>query len=308
MHAGQAAGDVAQAPVAADSAGDGGKVMEEGEGAWARLVALFRALFAGERPPGRAGLQAGRRRRPATPRPARGPGSPGNDTLSGDGGKRAVLPFDLHLTFGASSVRVFSAGPIDEWRFFQREGVPEHADVEFVTRLDRADRGTEAFQAYGMLRLRGAALSFPDLRASDALWQRVYRDFGLTKLPKARDVAAVEGLAWRPEGAPEDGHDRVRPARDGAWQRVGGKVYTCADALEVVRRTLVGAQRIAWIEELFRKPPPEGQVVHRYWLDTSRMIYLVRHHWKDGKRLLLVETTAEARRLCAASGAVRRAA
>ncbi len=50
--------------------------------------------------------------------------------------REAVLPFELFLTIGMRSLRLFPSGPIEEFHFFQRRGVPAHHRVEFLSRLD----------------------------------------------------------------------------------------------------------------------------------------------------------------------------
>ena len=58
----------------------------------------------------------------------------------------------------------------------------------------------------------------------------------------------------------------------------------------ILRNELSATQKIAWIEQAFPTPPAEGEIVHRYYVDVTKQIYLVRHHWSEGKTLLLAET------------------
>src|SRR5437016_2745202 len=73
-----------------------------------------------------------------------------------------ALPCDLFLTTGPESIRLFPRGPFDEFRFYQRPVSSLH-EVEFVTRLDAEDAGTENFKAFGVFNLKGRAHALPDL-------------------------------------------------------------------------------------------------------------------------------------------------
>src|SRR5437762_640940 len=68
--------------------------------------------------------------------------------------RRRTLRCDLFLTLGPASIRLFAAGPVEEFQFFQRFGMSADHDLEFVTRLDASDAGTENYRAYGIFALR----------------------------------------------------------------------------------------------------------------------------------------------------------
>lgn len=221
------------------------------------------------------------------------------------------LPCDLLLTTGHGAVCLFAAGPIDELCFFQRAGVPEHLEVEFLSRLDPAERGSEDYKPYGMFRLRtGDGQPLP--RAGELpedFWATLYREHGLVKLLPAARVLDPRGWeAWDPRrNGPDAGRNRVVPQHpDYTFKRARGQRYTHADLLEIVRRHLRGPERIAWLEAAFPEQLAPGQIVHRYWLDAARRIWLVRHHWARGKQLHRAHTSEEAKALLIASGALPR--
>lgn len=221
------------------------------------------------------------------------------------------LPCDLLLTNGHGAVRLFAAGPLDELSFFQRAGVPAHLEVEFLTRLDKEDAGTEAFKPYGMFRLRpqdGKPLPDPKKDLPESFWAALYREHGLVKLLPASRVLATTFGAWDPRGgSPERGRNRVVAQNPGFnWKRVRGRRYTHADLLELLRRHLPGPERIAWIESAIPDALTPGEIVHRYYLDTGRRLWLVRHHWSRGKSLHKAHTSEEAKRLLVISGALPR--
>lgn len=220
------------------------------------------------------------------------------------------LPCDLLLTTGHGAVRLFAAGPVDELSFFQRSHVPSHLEVEFLTRLDRADAGTEAFKPYGMFRLRsqdGQPLPDPK-KLPESFWAELYREHGLVKLLPAPRVLSTAFTAWDPsQGSPERGLNRVRAANpDWNWKRVRGRRYLHADLLELLRRHLPGPERIAWVESAIPDALPPGEIVHRYYIETGRRLWLVRHHWARGKSLHRAHTSEEAKRLLVISGALPR--
>ena len=266
--------------------------------------------------------ERGRRRARALPGPAplalpgprvlpgRAEADPAPAPLATEGTCGVELPFDLLLTSGHGAVSLFQAGPIDELAYFQRSGVPEHLEVEFLTRLDPAARGSEDYQPYGMFRLR-AGDGQPLPRQEDlpeAFWAGLYREHGLVKvLPAARLLAPGSG-SWdaRTNGF-EAGRNRARALHpDYNFKRVRGRRYTHADLLAILCRHLSGPERIAWLEGIFPDALPRGHIVHRYYLDSARRLWLVRHHWAAGKLLHRAHTSQEARQLLVASGALPR--
>jgi hypothetical protein len=220
------------------------------------------------------------------------------------------LPFDLLLTSGHGAVPLFSAGPIDELGFFQRCGVPEHLEVEFLTRLAPEDRGREDYKPYGMFRLRsgdGAPLPRQE-ELPEAFWAALYREHGLVKILPAARVLSPRTSAWDARrNDPAAGRNRATPLNpDYNFKRVRGRRYTHADLLAILCRHLRGPERIAWIEGAFPEALEAGQIVHRYYLDASRRLWLVRHHWARGKSLHRAHTSEEAKQLLIASGALPR--
>lgn len=267
--------------------------------------------------------RAERRRRRALPGPA--PlALPAPRVLAGGGGDATApfeppvsvgtcgveLPFDLLLTSGHGAVPLFQAGPIDELAFFQRSGVPEHLEVEFLTRLDPQARGSEDYQPYGMFRLRagdGQALARQE-DLPESFWAGLYREHGLVKILPASRVLDPATTCWDArQNDPRAGHNRVRAQHpDYNFKRVRGRRYTHQDLLAILCQHLRGTERIAWIEGAFPDALPKGQIVHRYYLDSARRLWLVRHHWAQGKLLHRAHTSQEAKNLLVASGALPR--
>jgi hypothetical protein len=207
--------------------------------------------------------------------------------------RRRTLRCDLLLTTGPASIPLFPAGPIEEFQFFQRFGVSADHDVEFLTRLDAEDAGTENYRAYGIFRLRGPWLPMPDLGRDRLLARRLENKYGLERLPNASRLAPPTFAA---------GVNRLRPpAMSKPFRKVRGRCYYFADLLEILRGELTGSQKVAWIEEALPPPPPHSPVVHRYYLDSSRQAYLVRDHRGVGKRLYVARTSEEALEPCLAS-------
>lgn len=214
--------------------------------------------------------------------------------------ERRTLPFDVYLALGQRSLPLFTAGPIDEFAFFQRKGVSAGHSVEFLTRLSRANRGSESYEAYGVIRLRGGR-ELPKLGSAELK--------GLPRLPKASNLAVRRFSAFDMESEtnPRVGRNRVgAPRSSKVFARQGIKRVYYSDALDVMRRELTDAEKIAWIEEAFGERPCVGEIVHRYYMSGRTSLYLVRDHWAIGKRLFHAETSAAARRACINSGAFRR--
>jgi hypothetical protein len=214
--------------------------------------------------------------------------------------ERRTLPFDVYLALGQRSLPLFTAGPIDEFAFFQRKGVSAGHSVEYLTRLSRANRGSESYQPYGVIRLRGGR-ELPKLSSSELN--------GLPRLPKAKNLAVRRFSAFDMESEtnPRVGRNRVAaPRASKVFARQGIKRVYYSDALDVMRRELSDAEKIAWIEEAFSERPCVGEIVHRYYMSGRTSLYLVRDHWAVGKRIFHAETSAAARRACMSSGAFKR--
>jgi len=213
------------------------------------------------------------------------------------------LPFELHLTNAAGAIKLAPSGPIDDLACFQRGEVSLHHDVEYLTRIDAADVGTERYEAFGLFRLREReAQKLPDLRHATHVWEALERDLGLRALPRARSLLRATGTG---------------PGATSTHRIVGGSRSFCTshgprvahtELLDWLRATLSAPEKIAWMEGAFDQPIAPGQVVHRYYIDARRQAWLVRHHWHHGRQLFQAQTSAEARRLCEAeSGAFARA-
>lgn len=205
-------------------------------------------------------------------------------------GRRRTLRCALFLTTGPASVPLFAPGPIDEFQFFQRLAISPDHDVEFVTRLDAADAGTENYRAYGIFHLKGPWRRIPELRRDRALAKRLEHKYGLDRLPHAAKMAPPSFVA---------GLNRLRPpATPKPLRKVRGRCYYFTDLLEILRSELTGPQKIAWIEEALPPPPPHSPIVHRYYLDAKKQAYLVRDHRGAGKRLYVARTSEEAIEPC----------
>jgi hypothetical protein len=221
--------------------------------------------------------------------------------------ERSSLPFDLYLALGQRSLPLFTAGPVDEFAFFQRRNVSACHDIEFLTRLSRANRGTESFRPYGVIRLR-AGRELPVLASSDLVREALDQS-GLPRLPQAQTLAVRRFSAYdmHSESNPRSGRNRVAAPRSSkVFARRGMTRFFYSDALDIMRRELSDAEKIAWIEEAFTERPCVGEIVHRYYMGSSSAVYLVRDHWGRGKRLYRAETSAAARRACVDSGAFKR--
>lgn len=217
--------------------------------------------------------------------------------------REATLPFDLYLTIGFGSVRLFEAGAIDEFRFFQRGAVPADHRIEFLSRLDPVDAGSEDYKPYGLFRLDPAQER--DLFDSEAvmrLW-RILQRRGLLRPPDPFAFMDGDFRTYDPSSPGSEGSNRLVP-RPGALAtaRRGCKRLSYAEILDTLRAAMAPREKIAWIEDAFSEPPPPGEIVHRYYLGTNQQAYLVRHHWEHGKQLYEAETSAQAIAVCLASG------
>lgn len=218
------------------------------------------------------------------------------------------LPCELFLTMGTASHSLWEPGPIDELSVYVRYDVEAEHDVEYITRLDPEQGGGEDYRPYGLFRLR-PRLSIPLPRLKDMLplWEVLYRDHGLTRLPRARSLFGLGPNPRLDHGELPGGLNRLVPDDpEKLYKKTREGSYTYLEVLQVVQSELNTRQRIAWIEEAFKRPLPAGEIVHRYYLDSQRRVYLVRHHWDEGKHLYRAETSSHAQRVIEASGACRR--
>ncbi len=212
---------------------------------------------------------------------------------------------DLFLLTGTAAIPLFQAGPVDPLAFFQRRGVPEDHDIEYVVRCE----GDEP-QPLAVLRLRDdRAITMADPQRAEAFWRDLYRSTGLPSLPRASTLTRGLATGAFDLSAADPGRGRnvlACPRPETVFRRVAGRPYTHAEALAFVRERLRGVHLISWIEEAFPRKLATGEIVHRYYLDRGH-VYLVRHHWAAGKLLFLAQPSQDALPLLA-SQALRRAA
>lgn len=210
---------------------------------------------------------------------------------------RSLLPFELYTNLGTRSVKMFDVGQIDEFRFFMRRGVSEDLEVEFVTRLEEADAGTENYKPYVLFKTTQEGLPLIDLKKEDELWEALDMAYGLDAIPRLKDVMPAAFGAYDPKKSDDakSGVNIVKAANPTKeFKKVGDKVYTYGDMYRILGTELRLPQKIAWVEEAFNDPLPEGDIVHRYYLDVTKQLFLVRHHWKEGKVLYAAETDEKA--------------
>lgn len=210
---------------------------------------------------------------------------------------RNLLPFDVLLNMGTTSVPLFESGQIDEFAFFQRNEVPEDLEVEFVTRLDEQDKGSENFKPYVLFKPKSeeTAVELVDLQKEEDFWKTLDQTYGLVTIPKAKKMVAAGFGAYNSSAADgKAGANRVTPDEAGkVFKEVGDRTFTYNDMLELLRNEMTMRQKIAWIEEAFDTPPAGGDIVHRYYLDVTKQVYLVRHT-AEAKTLFLAETDEDA--------------
>lgn len=179
-----------------------------------------------------------------------------------------------------------------------------------MTRLDVADAGTEEFQPFGVIQLRDpvARLPLPPIPEVEAFWDSFLEVHGLVEVPGARQLIAPAFAAHdSSRTTPGAGLNAIRARRDAeGCRRIDGRIIPPSRLLELIVAALRGPQLVAWVEEAFAEAPELGQIVHRYYLDDKGQLYLVRHHWREGKQLFLTQTNAAALRLCRESGAFQR--
>lgn len=208
---------------------------------------------------------------------------------------RNLLPFEVLLNLGTSSVQLFPNGQIDEFYFYQRRGVAEDLEVEFVTRLDEIDAGTENYKPYVLFRPKGDDVPLARPYDDEELLQVFNQTYGLNTFPTVKEVAGKFTTYDPSQPDPATGRNRVvAAAPETVFAEVGDRRFTHGQMLEILRSELSMPQKIAWIEEAFDASLPEGEITHRYYLDVTKQVYLVRHHWSEGKKLLMAETDEDA--------------
>src|SRR5262249_13010058 len=125
-----------------------------------------------------------------------------------------------------------------------------------------------------------------DLKKEDELWKALDMAYGLDAIPRLKDVMTTAFGTYDPKKAddPKSGVNSIKPSNPTKkFKKINNKVYTYGDMYKILSSELRLPQKIAWIEEAFSDPLPEGDIVHRYYLDVTKQLFLVRHHWKEGK-------------------------
>jgi hypothetical protein len=212
--------------------------------------------------------------------------------------KRRHLDWDLYLTTGTRSIKLFSAGGLDVYRFFHRHTVSREHDLEYVSYVKPTFLGLETIKPYGLFRIRtDAATPLPTVESVERTLAGHY-GHGLVHLPNPSEL-----LGGRRYGHLEAGYNWIEPPPQNVSQEEteSESRFSVADMLEILRTDLTSLERIAWIEQAFTDSPEHGDIAHRYYIDQDGDVHLVRHHWHWGKTLFEAETTRAAKR------AVRRA-
>lgn len=211
-----------------------------------------------------------------------------------------LLPFDLRLLQGNDGLTLFPKGRFDEFTFFQRT-VPGDHELEFVTCLDQAGDDEDA-QGYGLFRLKGPSETLLDLSRQRDLWQRVNERHRLDHLPNARNVITRTPHSYDPLRGEHTGRNCVTPPKGALYRAKGQRALTYRRALEILRGSCRPRQLIAWIEAGIPRTRP-GTVLHRYYIDANRNLYLVRHEHRT--RQLFIPSRCEASEVRARSVHVR---
>ncbi len=198
-------------------------------------------------------------------------------------GRHRLLPCQVFLATGAGSRPLFPAGPFDEFRCAQRQVRPAH-ELEFLTRLDARDQGTEDYRPFAKFDLRRGGEPLPRLSRVRPFWEQLAARHGLRAIPRPRlrEAALREGLITLAPGV-----------SSGVFRRPGQQALPYAEVLDLLRATCSPIEWIAWLETAF-PAPPEGTILHRYYLDADLTVHLVRHHWREGKSLRRAQPTADA--------------
>jgi hypothetical protein len=201
-----------------------------------------------------------------------------------------VMPCALHLIVAGSSVELFPHGTLDVLRFHQRHHGSLHHDIEYVVSVPPG-ASPEAYSAYAVLRLRPEA----ELRLLEPtdIERKLRHAYGtLSHLPRARTLLERRYSDDLGDEDPPEGLNRVA-APDEAEKPGPGK-FTVVEMLDIIRKELSGLDVIAWLEGAFRQPPRRGLIEHRYYIDSTANIYLVRDHFAEGKVLYRAERSATA--------------
>jgi hypothetical protein len=199
------------------------------------------------------------------------------------------LPYGIHLSTGAGSVELFPPGPLDVLRLYQRQHASLAHEIEYVSCVPRGDSSAE-YLAYAVFRLEEEE-ELPLICLND-LERELKRSYGsFVHLPRSRSLLEHQYSDDLNDGDPPHGLNRVLAPKKEKSSR--GRM-TVTEILRVLREELDGHQIVSWLEASFLQRPANGTVEHRYYLDSSGRVYLVRDHFSQGKTLYRSQTNPEA--------------
>lgn len=215
----------------------------------------------------------------------------GRAELPVPGRRRTFLPYDIYLTRGSDSTLLFPAGELDVLRFFQRHHASQRHEVEYLTCVPEGG-DPESYLAYGVLKLTPEeVVPLTDLNVLERKLQLSYGAFA--HLPRSRPLLHVQYGADLNDEDPPAGLNRIVPP-SGEPETPGR--LSVAEILKIIRTEFEGAEIVSWLEAAYRQPPKRDEVEHRYYLDPSGLVYLVRHCRREGKTLYCSETSEAALR------------
>ncbi|MBI3725721.1 hypothetical protein HY251_17480 [bacterium] len=166
-----------------------------------------------------------------------------------------------------------------------------HHELEYVVCLPAGARA-EDFQAYAIFRLRAEEkIPLADLNDLEKTLRRSYGT--MIHLPRARPLLERQYSSDLNDEDPPEGLNRARAP---AGEKAAPGRLSVGEILDIVGKELPGPEVIAWLEGAFRQPPPKGRIEHRYYLDATARVYLVRDHFSEGKTLYRAETSDAALR------------
>lgn len=210
---------------------------------------------------------------------------------------RTILPFEIYFKHAAAVVLLFSRGRIDEFFFFQRGGISDTVTSEYLARLADSDSETEEYRDIAQFVPTEEGISFVDFESDKAsnsgFWKTLKRDYRLKVIPNASDFVSDFSVYHKDDS--DSGQNRITSNNPKEiFASVRDKSYSMGEMLEILRNELSMVQKISWIEQAFLEPLADGEIFHRYYLDLSKQLYLVRHHWDEGKKLLRPKIPASA--------------
>jgi hypothetical protein len=201
------------------------------------------------------------------------------------------LPFSLHLVVGATSVELFPEGPLDVLCYHQRHHRSTRHDLEYLVCVPSGAH-SEEYQAYAVIQLRPED-RLPLVPLAD-IERRLRASYGtFVDLPNPHPLLERPTNNVLTDDDPPEGFNRVLAPKNAKVQP--GRLEV-AVTLDVIRRELDGVSIVSWLESAFKQPPRQGAVEHRYYLDASAGVYLVRDHFAEGKTLYRARTSDAALR------------